>query len=341
MNSPRETLKSLAYGSGLARLYHRARNRRQLTVAMFHRVLADGDPRWRAADPAWAVSERLFAECLEFFTDYYRVISFGQLLAARQDAALLPDYPLLITFDDGWADNAEYALPGLKKHGLPALLFLVAEAVNRGELWDERLRYAGRRNAIRGGQWRRLSAELNLQSGSMEEMIASLTPMEPERREHLAASLVEDPDASQAAMVSRRQLSELIAGGVTIGSHGLTHTPVPRAFSPDAEIAGSRAALREMLRMENPRQEVLSLSFPHGVYEERSIAAARQAGYEFIFTSDQWLTPLEAGKPLPPVIGRIHISGPDISNARGGLDAAKLAWWLFGRAPASAVGEAA
>jgi len=45
-----------------------------------------------------------------------------------------PKKRFLITFDDGYRDNLELALPVLKKLGVPAVIFLVSDYVNRAEL---------------------------------------------------------------------------------------------------------------------------------------------------------------------------------------------------------------
>ena len=107
----RSTLKrwarQSAYGSGALGLYHRQRHAGALTVVMFHRVLPAGDPRWARTDPEYALSVERFDQCLAFFAAHYNVVSLETLLAARRGRAALPERPLLITFDDGWSDNAE------------------------------------------------------------------------------------------------------------------------------------------------------------------------------------------------------------------------------------------
>ena len=96
-------------------------------VAMFHRVLPRGGPRWEQAEPAYTISDRVFVECLEFFRRYYTVVSLDDVLAARQGLRPLPPRALLITFDDGWLDNLEVALPPLQRAGLPAGVFAATE----------------------------------------------------------------------------------------------------------------------------------------------------------------------------------------------------------------------
>ena len=59
-------LRSVAYQTGVLSAMHRLTNRNHLTVVMFHRVLSARDPRWAGADPEYTMSDKLFAEVLEF-----------------------------------------------------------------------------------------------------------------------------------------------------------------------------------------------------------------------------------------------------------------------------------
>jgi peptidoglycan/xylan/chitin deacetylase (PgdA/CDA1 family)/SAM-dependent methyltransferase len=86
----------------------------------------------------------------------YRVTpqSFGAQLAFLKDAGYtspcladwrraaagrqpLPGLAVLLTFDDGYRDFADFAWPLLRKYGFPALVFLVAEEVGGTSRWDE------------------------------------------------------------------------------------------------------------------------------------------------------------------------------------------------------------
>jgi peptidoglycan/xylan/chitin deacetylase (PgdA/CDA1 family) len=49
--------------------------------------------------------------------------------------------PLLITFDDGYAELAEHAFPLLLKYGFPAAVFVVTDRLGKTNTWDEACGY--------------------------------------------------------------------------------------------------------------------------------------------------------------------------------------------------------
>jgi hypothetical protein len=107
--------------SGLLGLYHRMRNRRTLTVVMFHRVIDPADPRWNSCDPDYTLEASLFERCIRFLQRHYRIVSTDEVLAARNGERALPPRALLITFDDGWSDNVEFALRLRATHCRPCV----------------------------------------------------------------------------------------------------------------------------------------------------------------------------------------------------------------------------
>src|SRR5438309_118386 len=54
----------------------------------------------------------------------YKAVGLEEVIAHYLEAKPLPPGATLITFDDGYRDNLENALPVLKKHGYPAVLFV-------------------------------------------------------------------------------------------------------------------------------------------------------------------------------------------------------------------------
>lgn len=326
-------IKRALYVTGALSLYHRFRNRGALTVVMFHRVLSPQDPRWQSCDPDYTISDELFAQCLAFFKRHYTIVSTGQMLDARRNGTKLPPHALLVTFDDGWADTAQYALPRLKSAGVPALLFLIADVVGRCEpFFQEQLIGAWRLGRVRPTQI--ASALASVDSGvagmewrddesSLRRLIAKLETMDIRARAAVLAPFAEELDDGHRHWVTRDELAELERGDVAIGMHGKTHVPMTRAEDLEAELSGARQ-IGAQLRASGESPE--TLSFPHGRYDASIAQRARGAGYELMFTSVQALNPRSA---LPWLLGRCGFETRTITDARNRFRPELLGLYLF------------
>jgi peptidoglycan/xylan/chitin deacetylase (PgdA/CDA1 family) len=100
---------------------------RTLRVLMYHKV----NDLW--PNPT-TVPTAVFAQQMSLLGELgYVSVSLDAVLAHYLDGAPLPPRAVLLTFDDGYRDNLENALPILRRHGYPAVLF-----VPIGFLDDER-----------------------------------------------------------------------------------------------------------------------------------------------------------------------------------------------------------
>src|SRR5262249_27677748 len=66
---------------------------------------------------------------MAFVQRAYRVVSLDELVHALERGAQLPPRALVITFDDGYADNYRLGLPVLRALGLPATIYVATGAV--------------------------------------------------------------------------------------------------------------------------------------------------------------------------------------------------------------------
>ena len=64
----------------------------------------------------------------------------------------LPASALAVTFDDGYADNLAVAAPLLRKHGVPATLFIATGYVDGGAMWNDIVIEAFRDDAPAGAR---------------------------------------------------------------------------------------------------------------------------------------------------------------------------------------------
>lgn len=80
----------------------------------------------------YSVTADEFDQQMQFLqTHGYTAISLAELFAAKKDGKQLPDNPVIITFDDGYADNYLAALPILEKHGMKGTVFVISGQVGQ------------------------------------------------------------------------------------------------------------------------------------------------------------------------------------------------------------------
>jgi len=103
---------------------------RMLPILMYHKV------KPVALDP-WTVTVAELDRQFRFLNSAgYRTISCGELVNHLNRQFSLPEKPVLITFDDGYADNLLHAYPLLVRHGLRATMFLPARFIGGENQWD-------------------------------------------------------------------------------------------------------------------------------------------------------------------------------------------------------------
>lgn len=109
-------------------------------ILMYHAIGRTGEaagcyviPRRRfAMQMAWLAARR------------YHVMTLAALLEHRRRFEPPPPRSVIITFDDGYADNYELAYPILRGHGFRATFFLVSGAIGGRNTWDASGELAGR-----------------------------------------------------------------------------------------------------------------------------------------------------------------------------------------------------
>jgi peptidoglycan/xylan/chitin deacetylase (PgdA/CDA1 family) len=113
-NGVYRTLGEAATGAGVIE----GDDERTLRVLMYHKI--NDEPENPVTVPVSLFDEQL-AQLGELG---YTPVSLDDVLAYYVDGIPLPARAVLITFDDGYRDNLENAVPILQSHGYPAVLFV-------------------------------------------------------------------------------------------------------------------------------------------------------------------------------------------------------------------------
>ena len=322
----KDRLRSLTYRLGLLGALHYWRNRKTLTVFMFHRVLPVASAAYAAAEKEFAFSIEGFSRCLDFIAKHYRVISLDELAG---DVAGLGRKPLaLITFDDGWQDTLVHALPVLKEHGLPGVVFLSTEAIlDATDRW-----------------WQDLLVEIVSDEGRCVQLLEVMGVV-PEnhgamnRLHWLSAKLAELPIAERLQILQRISPGENLGRQMikpenlsdfspvmAIGGHGHTHAPLTKLRDPGEDLRTCHRYLSDKLG------KVSALSFPHGDLDATTELLARACGFDLIFSSESKINSIERVDPRNVVFGRLHVPENQWTcDDQGIVSHAKLATYVFFR----------
>ncbi|WP_119680737.1 polysaccharide deacetylase family protein [Indioceanicola profundi] len=267
----------------------------RLTVLLYHRI---ADPEAVArngfAENVSATPER-FDEQVRYLKTHFNLITASHLADAMAGRAELPPRAALITFDDGYRDNHDIAMPILRRHGAPALLCVAAGCVgsNRPFFWD----LAGYcfAHSTRSVADLPILGERSLGGTDRERALhdwvhAAKRLPESDKRAALARlpdalGVAVPPDAFADSHVTWSQIARMQEYGFEIGAHTITH-PILSQVPPDRarnEIRRSRTILER--RLGSP---VRGFAYPNGSARdfgdehERMVA---EAGFEMAFTT--------------------------------------------------------
>jgi len=104
------------------------RNKQDVWVIMYHRVLPKNSSAYEREEPGMVVCPETLNMHLDFFKKHFDVQGLDDALNhAAPSNTFKPK--LVITFDDGWSDNFSHALPILKKHNTPSTIYLVSQMI--------------------------------------------------------------------------------------------------------------------------------------------------------------------------------------------------------------------
>lgn len=211
---------------------------------------------------------------------HFELVSLGDWVKARNTGAALPRHACAVTFDDGWRDNFEYALPLLKKHQVPATLFAVAEKIGTDfQFWPNVVAAL-----ILDGAGPRLAkhpvlgvAGVEEVNPSPEQVAACIKRLKAYTDREIFEALEELnwrdllSEPMKPALMDWAQLREMQASGlVEIGSHTCTHQRLTTAL-PEPELEREIVESRSLLERKLDRPINL-FCFPNGDYSAEALA---------------------------------------------------------------------
>jgi peptidoglycan/xylan/chitin deacetylase (PgdA/CDA1 family) len=311
-----DSLRSIAKSAIFAGLYHSgvcralsARNNargRRATIVTFHRV-ADRDPADPFSLPTLFISPERFERVLAFLRSRYRIVTLDEILSALPGGDPLPPNALAITFDDGYRDVFDHAVPILRRASLPATVFLPTAYIDTpgAVFWWDEAWYLLAAARERDGLPATLAAELD---GSLPReilgavstagdrwktaVLAAIDRMQsspPSEVRSLLDALWErtaaerDPFLERNAIATWDEVRRASEDGIAFGSHTRNHVFLhrePEALVRD-ELRTSREEIEKRLGV-----EVRDFAYPGGRITRDVRRWVREAGYRCGLTTE-------------------------------------------------------
>lgn len=300
--SARTAMLQTAKASGLFSA-SRWLTRKQLRILCYHGVWLGGAPHY--GDCLFMSAER-FAQRIKLIERLsYPVLPLDEAVA-RLANGTLPDCALAITIDDGWYSTAAAMLPVLKRHGMPATVYVTTYyALARRPVLNVLLGFMLAR-------CERLPRPDELPDAARAHVPHARAP-DIEERQRIAAALADHLDALptlaarwdalerlagafrfdlDAVLADRRfdlmtedEIRAMRRDGFDVQLH--THSHRMHDFAAERlreEIARNRDALGRALG-EHPGT-LTHFCYPSGVYDEKVFAVLREQGIRSATTTD-------------------------------------------------------
>jgi peptidoglycan/xylan/chitin deacetylase (PgdA/CDA1 family) len=238
-------------GRNLMAMLSPSGSRARLSILIYHRVLAQPDPLFPGE-----VDAKLFDSHMRLLKSCFNIIPLGDAINGLRHGNL-PPRAACVTFDDGYADNAEIALPILQKHRVHATFFVATGFLNGGRMWNDTVIELVRRTTAKQIDLRPIGLELFETCTLQERQYAIQVLLSKLKYLPLGTRLtqiericnlvpVSMPDN---LMMTSRQVRQLHNAGMEIGGHTVNHPILARmdVNGSREEIANGKDALEAII----------------------------------------------------------------------------------------------
>lgn len=297
----------------------RPQGKHKLFVLAYHRI------GYQAADYPFnrtilSATPEQFDRQLQFVKDHFNVVNFHDLDRILKKDGGISENTLVITFDDGYKDNATTAASLLQAHKLTATFYVTTHNIDTGALlWFDLLHYFIRnipKGQYRLGEQQKMFDRTGDDARDFFFVGQYLREVSDTDRLHILQQLREwstAPDPEQyralADILTWDDVKAMANAGFEIGSHSCSH---PHLYRLDR--AGQLRELRESKATieRHIGREVVSFSYPTGGFDQITVECVKEAGYRFAAAYDEGVWPQDGNRFLIP---RIHVE-PEIMLSR-------------------------
>ena len=292
-------LAGLYFASGMGWIRHRGR----VVILTYHRVVSDHMVRDEHIQPGMFVRAHTFEVHMAYLRTRLNIISLDELLDLWQTNRLKSHQSYcVITFDDGWKDNYQFAFPVLMKYRIPATIFLATDFIGTTRwFWPDQMMLLlekGRqhitgeadRKAVLTVLAETIGVTLSAADGIFRR-VESGDPIDPDAIIELCKGVEVDRIhqiidrlsralhmdlPTQRVLLNWDEVREMAGKGVTFGSHSGSHRIMTQISLSEVktELIDSRKTM-----LEQGIKPVPVFCYPNGNFDRNIQGLVRESGY--------------------------------------------------------------
>lgn len=263
------------------------KNRYGERILVFHGINQTGGTQFNSR----FVSKSYFEKFVKYISSHYNVISLDDFYRKKFKKNTLN---IALTFDDGYLNNYEIAIPILKKYGIPASFFVTTIHENASFLWPDFLDlvtfHTPKKEVLFDGKYyqKNIKNEFACDGFTLKnraktlpyEKILPLYDLFNEDWIKLQEKSLEE----YWQLMNIDQIKEVANDELfSVGSHSKTHSNLTKIDIEEAkaEILKSKNFLETICN-----QTVDEFAFPFGIYSKELVAYCRDLGFKKLLLVD-------------------------------------------------------
>ncbi|MEO8761003.1 MAG: polysaccharide deacetylase family protein [Bacteroidia bacterium] len=276
-----------------------------IKVFLFHRISPDIDPIWPPITPTH------FEKIIQYLKRNFEIVPLENTILGNYKPTKSKKL-CAITFDDGYKDFVEYAMPIIRKQNVPASMYVITDCVDANlPPWTfifNHLLLNTKRSSIeinsieipdklKKVSWKNTQEKINI-INLFSPVLKRISDKERESVMQQIQTQIKDVDSPHNLMMNWDDIRAIKNIGIEIGSHSANHPPL----SSDLRLDDVRHELKrsgEEIERETGKFP-LAISYPFGMYSNESKKIAKEVGYKigltvspksYIFGEDQFEIP--------------------------------------------------
>lgn len=270
-------------------------------VLGYHRVVEDFDAASATDMPSMLISTAMFERHLDLIGRHFRFAGLDEIGERIRTGVPFEEPVAAVTFDDGYQDVFDYALPILRRKGIPAAAFVVTDLVGRAAWQTHDKLYHLVEKAF--SRWidprsrlERVLADLGLpasrilrESSATESPLLAVSALLPNlsRVDTLKVMnrlewLVGNGFVGIPRTMAWDALAQMQRDGFIVGSHTRTHVSLPMESADSAvdELVESKRTLEQHLGT-----PIDHFAYPGGQFTPDVVEAIEHSGYRYAYTA--------------------------------------------------------